>query len=160
MYCPQVPPASPTLPPLDDTDPAFDSQIPLSQVLPSQNPTPTPPAVDVRQEVALLRQEVAQLRKMVETLLADRATSSPTTITTPTPSPLKPSFNAYDLTSSPEMEEFVETSQIIGDRILARRMTRFPSPPLSDKEKLSRARARVRDEIFARELDRRINTVD
>ena len=62
------------------------------------------------------------------------STAIPTTSTTASPSPFKPRYTGYDNTSSPEMEEFVETSQIIRDHILAKRMTRFPSPPLSDRE--------------------------
>ena len=112
----------------------------------------------LRQEIARLRDEmrscrgeIRQLGRYSTTRPSPHVTSTTTTTTTHESPRYQPRHTDYHTFSSPEMEQFNDTRQIISDSIFARELNRCPSP-LSDSEKLRRARQVIRDSILAKRL--------
>ena len=140
-------------------DPVFSSQISLTQLMEDPLDPSTSPALDdsplellraeirnhvhviredikqhVSAEINALRNEMRQLHGAINNLRSPPAVTTTTTTTThKSPSPYM---------SSPELPS---------DSLLAKQMSKYPSP-LSNSEKLLRARQVIRDGIFARRL--------
>ena len=121
---------------------------------------------ELRNHFCVLRQEIAQLRDEMRSCRAEmrqlgsrysttrpspHVTSTTTTTTTRESPRYKSRHTDYHTFSSPEMEQFNDTRQIISDSILARELSRCPSP-LSRSEQLRRARQVIRDSILAKRL--------
>ena len=65
----------------------------------------------------------------------------------------KPRHSDYDRLESPDHEEFMDTTQIIRDSILARQLQyeERQTPTTTD---LNKVRQSMRDSVYARQLDR------